>query len=598
AGEEFLKQFPQSPLVHLVKFAVAEYRFRQGNMEEAAAGFREFLAGKEHGDLADDAEYKLGWCALNLKKPAEAIQHFMEVATRYAESPLAAESVYSAGKVAHDMGDSTRARELYRQCVASYPQSEYARRSQLGLILLDLDGGRAEEARKGAVEYLAAESSGPLADFARVYLGGALFELGRYDEALAAYGDVKNDPVAMAEASYGRAWVYRKKGDHRQAAEIFGTTAKMKSVKAEDAAFWRCRSLEDAGDFDTALKAYDDFLAAYPTSKHTDEADYRGAVCLSRAGRARDAWIRYENFVKSRPKSELADNALYDMAWMRKNAMDTTAAAQLFERLLREYPGSELAADVEFRLGELAQTAKEYKRAVEYFRKVLARPGVQFADKVLYRLAWCHRELGEGAEACEAFRRIYLEYPKSELGDEARYRVGMCFQEQKKYMEAVELYRKVEKGDFRERAAFQEAECLRLLERYPEALKAYEAFLKEFGSGPYAPHANLGRGHCYRALGAWDDAIDAYRAVTRATETIEAAMAEMGIGHCLFAKRQHNEAIKSFLKVDILYGYEELKPEALSMVVKCWRELNDAEKAEKYRSELRTRYPDSPYARE
>ncbi|MGQ9661383.1 MAG: tetratricopeptide repeat protein [Kiritimatiellia bacterium] len=597
-GTDFLRRFPASPIIHLVRFALAEYNFRQSRWEQAETGFREFLAGKEHGDLAEVAEHKLGWCAFSLGKPADALEHFLTVVTRYPESPLAAESFYAAGRAAQESGNAGRARELYGQCVAKYPKTEHGRRAELALILLDLDAGKSEEARKAALRFLEADSKGPLADFARVYLGGALLELDRYDEALAAYQEVKTDPVAVAEASYGSAWAYRRKGDHRKAAEVFAATAALKGPKAEEAAFWRCRSLEDAGNLDAAVSAYGEFIAAYPGSVHADEAEYRRAVCESRRGRTDQAWTLYENFLKAKPASDLADNVLYDMAWMRKAAGDAGGAARFFEQMLARYPGSELAADVEFRIGELAQDGKEYRRACEYYRKVLARPNVAFADKVLYKLAWCHRELGEASEACNLFRRIFQEHPQSELADEARYRVGMYLQEQKKYEEALARFAEVRGTEFKERSSFQRAECLRLAERFVEALKAYDALLAEFPNGAFVPQAHLGRGHCYRALGANDDAIDAYRSVTRATEAIEAARAELGIGYCLFAKRQYAEAVKSFLKVDILYGYDELKPEALSMVVKCWRELKDTAKADKYLGELRTRYPDSPYAKQ
>ena len=135
-------------------------------------------------------------------------------------------------------------------------------------------------------------------------------------------------------------------------------------------------------------------------------------------------------------------------------------------------------------------------------------------------------------------------------------------------------------------------------EAWKEALDLYNGTLQKYPKTEFAIQVNLGKGHCYRTLGAFQDAADAYELVVKATDTIDAASALIGIGYSQFAREQYKEAAKTFLKVDILYGYEELKPEALAMTSKSWEKAGDAEKAGKYRQELERRYPDSKFAKE
>lgn len=85
--------------------------------------------------------------------------------------------------------------------------------------------------------------------------------------------------------------------------------------------------------------------------------------------------------------------------------------------------------------------------------------------------------------------------------------------------------------------------------------------------------------------------------MTKATETIDAASAVLGIGYVCYGKGEYKDAAKAFLKVDILYGYEELKPEALKMLASSWEKDGDMEKSARYLEELKKRYPESPLAK-
>jgi TolA-binding protein len=70
----------------------------------------------------------------------------------------------------------------------------------------------------------------------------------------------------------------------------------------------------------------------------------------------------------------------------------------------------------------------------------------------------------------------------------------------------------------------------------------------------------------------------------------------LGQGHCWFALKKWEDAARCFLKVDVLYGFDDLKPEALAMAARSWGQAGDAEKAAMYRADLKKRYPKSKEA--
>jgi TolA-binding protein len=598
ACRDYFSKFAGRNTAGAVRFALAECQFRAGKYREALEEFRKFVASNRSEDLALSAETKIGWCLYNLKNFTDAEKQFVAVVTKYPRSQFAGESAYMAGKCAEDAGNRVAARNHYEACIKNYADSEYALRAKLALMVMELQEKKYESVLQRAESFISLHSDNVLVNFARIYKGEALLELGRFNEALASYLSVKpGEGVPYIDAQYGVAWVRRRMGEHEEASRVFFKIAEQKADKAEEAEFWGCRSLEDANKYVEASQRYAEFVRSYPGSARLAEAMYRQALCLYKAKKYDESEKVYQTLLQNLRNSEYADNALYDMAWMAKERGMTNSAEKIFEQLLKEYPSTELASDVNFRLGELAEESKNYTNAIAYYETSLSRGGASIGDKILYKLAWCYDHINQTDKAISTFVRIYREYPQSDLVDEAHYRSGRLLQKIGKLSEALKEYMAVS-GKFREHALFQTAECYRLQEKYKEGLEKYDEILKLFPKTDFAVQIYLGKGHCYRALGAFRDAIDAYQKVIDMTDTIDAAHAALGIGYSYFAQGNYQDAIKAFLKVDILYGYNELKPEALSMVAKSWEKIGDKEKAKQYIDELKRRYPESKFARE
>ena len=90
--------------------------------------------------------------------------------------------------------------------------------------------------------------------------------------------------------------------------------------------------------------------------------------------------------------------------------------------------------------------------------------------------------------------------------------------------------------------------------------------------------ALLGRAGERRVLDAFADAIADYSEAAKGGETRESAQAMLGQGQCWFALKKWEDAARCFLKVDVLYGFDELKPEALAMAARCWEQAGDTAK--------------------
>ena len=107
------------------------------------------------------------------------------------------------------------------------------------------------------------------------------------------------------------------------------------------------------------------------------------------------------------------------------------------------------------------------------------------------------------------------------------------------------------------------------------------------------------RGRALQQLARFDDARAAYQAVIDARKGGDlAARAQLMIGETYFHQKDYHEAIRQFLKVDILYDAPPWQAAALLEAGKAYEQLDQwADAAETY-ERLRTKFPDDPSAAE
>jgi len=594
AAAAFATAYPQHPRCGEMSFWIGEFRFRRQQFEPAAAAFQAFLKAAPTHPLSPDAHYKLGWCARAAARHQEAQAHFQTVYTVYAGHALAAESAYRAGESAETQGDRAAADAAYAKALELAPDGSYAEQASLARIAIRLGRRAGAEALDLAEAFVRQHPQSSHLAYARLYQAEAMAQLERYDDALRAFQEPAISTGDTApDAAFGAAWCLRALGRHAEAAAAFETLAAGAHPRRAEAAYLAARAREDAGDFARARTAYAALArdGQQPVDRR-DEAAYREAGCAAQANDAAGALTLLAAIAARQPPGPFAAQALYDQAWMLLEQAKTTDAEIRFKELAARFPDHTLIPDVQFRLGEIAYARNDFAAAAAAYEAALKTPGIAFASEVLYKLGWTYDQLQRPDDALNAFARLATDDPEHARAPEARYRQARLLAAAGRHAEALPLLDTITTDPFAEQATLLKAETLRATNRHREALDAYNHLLKTWPDGACRIAAQLGRGHGLRAVGAHRDALDAYAAVIDATRQEEAAQATLGQGYSHFAMQNWAEAAKAFLKVDILYGFELLKPEALDQLALTWEKAGDAEKAARYRDERRQRYPE------
>jgi tetratricopeptide (TPR) repeat protein len=205
-------------------------------------------------------------------------------------------------------------------------------------------------------------------------LGFALEQLGRLDEAEAAYGDAAGRAKADSRIVLGWSIVALKRGDNQVAQARLTQARELMNGKPVPALWYWASSLACAGldDSEGALKVAREGVAAYPTNAVLQNnlavllelsGDVGGAEAMLRAALAEDPSLPQ---ISKNLADILYRNGRYD------------EAAEAYERAAKLSP--DLGDDLYFKLGNIAYKRRDHARARESWAQATSlNPGHQLA---------------------------------------------------------------------------------------------------------------------------------------------------------------------------------------------------------------------------
>jgi tetratricopeptide (TPR) repeat protein len=205
-------------------------------------------------------------------------------------------------------------------------------------------------------------------------LGFALEQLGRLDEAEAAYGDATSRAKDDFRIMLGWSIVALKRGDNKVAQSRLARACELLGGKPVPAIWYWAATLAAAGldDSENALRIAREGVAAYPANAVLENnlavlleasGDLQGAEAMLRSALAEDAALPQ---VSKNLADILYRNGRYD------------EAGEAYERAAKLNP--ELGDDLYFKLGNIAYKRRDHVRARESWAKATTlNPGHQLA---------------------------------------------------------------------------------------------------------------------------------------------------------------------------------------------------------------------------
>ena len=606
-SDEFLSQFPDDRLTADVLFIAAESRLLQEDFAGARQRYQQFLAKAPDHASAPRAKIRQALAMHMAGNYADAISS-LEAAMESLNDPALkseAQALIGRGLFAQDKFDQAAA--SLEKALTTKSDAEQSDETMLVLADAYRQLGRQSDSTLLLKKVVQQFPQSTRLDEAVFRLGEAAYEQGNFDEAISQYSAVvQRWPSGQfaSHAQYGLGWTLFNAEEFDRTIEA--TTTLLEKFGTSEVApkgyYVRAMANFQIGELQAVLNDVQAYIRTKPKLNDAQDAKYVRGLALAGLGKFEDAASEYEAILQDAPNYAAADKVAYELAWAHVELGRQTDSIAAFQKLASQYPNSPLAAESLFRIGESWYESGDFVKAAPAYKAAYEKAGrTEIGENALHKLAWSHLKAEQFAQAGTGFAEQFEAFPNGELAGDATFLQGECWFKQQKWEAALPWYEKViatRNPQYYALSLFRTGECAGKLESWKKSQQIHEKVLADFPDFELRAEARYGAGWALQQQGRLADAIAQYEKVTEETQTETAAKARFMIGECCFAKKEHKEATRHFLKAAYSYGHKEWSPMAFFEAGRCFEVLRDSAQAKTCYQQIVEKYATHSKARD
>ena len=502
--------------------------------------------------------------------------------------------------------------------------------------------------------YLRLSPDGQEQKRARTELTICLAETSRWDEAAAAFEDLKkyhkNDPIIvsttkfLAEQAYrenqiehaerwftlmadpsnkhdivarglsGLAWIKMETKDAKSAYEVFERLLNEcpDSKFSSEAAMARAKFLEDEKNFEEAAQTYGLVVRRFGNSKLANVAKLRRAYALHKIGgqlNFEEAKTLLTEYLALPSGNPLTDEATYQLAWIHHDLGQPELCMERFAELVDSEPESKYWPDAAIRVAQNATSNNDFVIAKEVISRLILRHEVppQVMSRALFLQGQIAAKENNWMSVTISMRDLIEKTNDIELESKARYWLAESLYRQKNYPDGLREFERLMPvvnqldSNLEPWVSLRTAQCHGYEGDWIQAVEIATTSKQRFPNfeADYEFDFILGRG--LEDEGKLTDSRAAYQKVIDSTNggsTETAAIAQWRIGETYFHQEEYREAIKSYHKVDSLFSYAHWRSAALIQAGKCQEHLKNKLHAIKLYTQLVEGFPQSEFTQD
>ena len=566
--ERLLKQYPDHSDAELWRVRRALVLHLQKKYQETIDALEPVMAEIRRPELVAEARYLVGNSRMELKQPQEAVTSLEASMAAQPKWRQADETLLTLARAYGQLKDLEKAKAAVSRLIAQFPTSELLDKAHYRLGEYSYLAGDLKSAAAAYREVVDKWPQGPLVPY-------ALHEL----------GCVEMDLSDNAGSEQRLSTLLEKYPDHEL---------------APNARLSRGMARHRLGKLAPAIEDLQAFLATNPPQRERSNARYLLGLCQVGLNQHQPAVATFQALLQEEPGYENADNTLYQLAWALKLSGKEEEAAKSFQQLAAEHPDSPRTAEAYYHVGELAYQKKDYKQAaVAYYKAMQKADDASLDEKASHKLAWSYYHQGRFDDAQKTFHYQLATYRQGPLAADAAFMEAECWFMQDKFQEALTAYREVgdlSTDDFRILHLLHAGQAAGQLKEWDKSIEFLDKCTDQFPDSPYAPQAFYEQGWARQNLGNLDEAVKLYQKVISITDTEVAARAQFMIGEVQFGQKDYKEAIRSYFKVMYGYSYPTWQAQATFEAARCFEVLEKTDQAVKLYRELIEKFPEGDRA--
>lgn len=563
--------------------------YQTGDYTKAISKFNRIIGGKDA--VAQNAYYHLADSYLKSNKKQEALNAFKNAYEMSFDTAIKKDAGYNYAKLSYEIGNSYESvPAVIRKYLVQYPNNDY--KDELSALLVDsyvtsknykealevlaLDNTAKNKAifqkvsylygidlyqnqqyaealaqfdNAAKVDYNAKEEITQLATF---WKGESAYKLANYVAAITSYSQVKDTYVdkTLQLKNYQIGYSYFKLKKYDQALSNF-----LKFLESEPEKEYKQDAILRSGDSYYVLASYWNAIKYYEKAlqinhPQSDYALYQKALSYGFIQKNDQKINQLEQFLKRYDASSYKDDALYALANVYVAENNVNKGIDNYQRLQKELPNSELVAK------------SILKEGLIYYNQ-------NDADKALERLKFIAENYPKSAEAIQAVKTARLVYIDN--GDTQAYADWVST------LNFVEIT-----NEDLDNTTYLAAEKPFLDNKTPEAISAFEKYLKQFPQGLHSLESHFYLGQLYQKNKQNTKALPNFIEVTQRDKNIYTETALYQTGQMYLQEKQYDKAVPYLLRLEKEADFDQNINFAKINLMKSYNELKSYEKTLAY----------------
>ncbi len=331
-----------------------------------------------------------------------------------------------------------------------------------------------------------------------LHYGHAMFRLGKFDDSINTLKNISTGKDSVSQyASYLMGISYLKTSNLSYALTSFGNASNIdfNKVVKEESSYNHAKVQLDMGNHNDAIKEFNQYLAEYPESKHSEEATELVAEAYANASNNAGAIKYIEGLAKRNAKI----NSTYQRLTFNQGVLDFNQekfanAIINFDKSIRYPVDKETFNAASFYKAESTNSLERKDDAIRQYLAISKSSGNSiYGIKSLYALGYIYYNDKKYSQALPYFKQFVGNTAGIDFQtiEDAHTRLADCYLAAKNYDEAIRTYEQVAvKGKVdKDYAMFQKARAYVFMKREQEARQEFELLISQFPGSRYLDDA-------------------------------------------------------------------------------------------------------------
>ncbi|RIK78658.1 MAG: hypothetical protein DCC68_14730 [Planctomycetota bacterium] len=579
------ERFAQSTQAPLARMNAGKALLLLSKFAEARAALAA-LIDSGNADIAAEAAHLVARCLIREKKPAEAADVAARALAKAAGGKWAVQLQLDAADATFDQPEKRKtAVDAYLALVKAFPDDPLAAEARFMAAYASLQTENSKQAQSLAEDFLKRHADHVLApEAAAVLAESRLLERDfagaekQFRDLIAKFASHREAATWQRRLGYTLLLAEQYPAAIEQLAPLVATTKDADVLG--DVNYWLATSYFKQQAYDKALKACESSIAAAPEGRNADRVLLIVAECQAAGKDFAKAIAAVERIAAKFPSSPLLAEAAYRAANYTARSGKPQEAIALYQKMLSQYGESEFAPYAIYGIGLAQSDLKDHAAAEKAFTTLIEKhPNHALAADARYDRAAARQFQGRFEEAAADAQAVLAAKPSAERVAAARHILGLCQDRLKKPDDAVKTYQALLKDapNYPETAGvlYELGWSLRTLKRDAEARQTFARLATEFGDSQFGAEAHYLLGEYHFADKAYDKALAAYEAATKAKSAD--ALAEKiayRTGWAHYRLQQYDKAQAAFQKQLGISDSGPLAAEGLFMLGESYFQQN------------------------